>query len=122
MSFKTIPFRSEKSFVAAVNQYLKDCRDAKYPILATAQGFCNRNNFRYELYENELQKKFPDGYAYAREAFFSAAVNAPRSVNPAIAKSIVDWHLKYYGSIVDRNSEDKEITVEMDDETKKDAI
>ena len=120
MSFKTIPFRSEKSFVTAVNEYLVSCN--KGGILATAQGFCNRNGFRYELYENELQKKFPDGYAYAREAFFSAAVNAPRTVNPAIAKSIVDWHLKYYGSIVERNSEDKEITVEMDDETKKDAI
>lgn len=119
MSFKTIPFRSEKSFVAAVNEYLVTCN--KGGILATAQGFCNRNGFRYELYENELQKKFPDGYAYAREAFFSAAVNAPRSVNPAIAKSIVDWHLKYYGSIVERNTEDSRITIEMDEETKKDA-
>lgn len=119
MSFKTNPFRSEKAFITAVNEYLKKCKNDS--ILATAQGFCNSNGFRYELYENELQKKFPDGYAFAREAFFSAAVNAPRSVNPAIAKSIVDWHLKYYGSIVERNAEDSRITIEMDEETKKDA-
>ena len=119
MAFTTQPFRSSKGFIAAVNEYLTKCKHNS--VLATAQGFCNSNNFRYELYEGDLQKQFPDAYAYAREAFFSAAVNAPRSVNPAIAKSIVDWHLKYYGSIVERNAEDSRITIEMDDETKKDA-
>lgn len=120
MAFTTKPFRSTKEYISAVDKYIKD----KYNegTLATAQGFCNRIKIRYELYEGELRKQFPDAYAYAREAFYTAAVNAPRSVNPATVKSIIDFYLKAYADIINNNSDENNITVEMDEETKKDAV
>lgn len=120
MAFTTKPFRSEKEFIAAVDAYI----DKHYHqgTLATAQGFCNQYHFRYELYEGDLKKKFPNAYAYARESFYAAAVNAPRAVNPTTVKSIIDWYLKTYTSIVETNADENNITVEMDEETKKDAV
>ena len=119
MAFKNNPFRTSKAFIEAVDEYLDHCDEEK--ILATAQGFCNYNKFRYDLYESELKDKFPDAYAYARESFFAAAVNAPRWANPATVKSIIDWYLKVYTEIAARNADENKITVEMDDETAKDA-
>lgn len=119
MAFTTRPFRTSKEFIKAVDAYIEGSR--KQNRLATAQGFCNSNHFRYDLYEGELQEQFPDAYAYAREAFFTEAVNAPRYANPTTVKAIIDFYLKFYAEIVSRNSAENKITVELDDETKKDA-